>query len=138
MNESIKTEEHLRAALTNLAELGINAFVDWLRAPVVSQTAPAWPPAPFDEPRRDPDRDGNASPPEYDDPDAAAREAADLLGVPLTATAGEVRAAFRTRIKAEAATGTFHDQRGGGTDERAQMLITAKNLLVERAAAVAA
>lgn len=61
--------------------------------------------------------------------------AAALLGIPVTATATEVRAAFRARVKIEQAAGGFHDQQGGGTDPRAQELIAAKNLLLEHARA---
>jgi hypothetical protein len=109
----------LRALLSNLAETGINAFVGWLRlqAPTPSPSA-----SPVDVTTG------------ADDGDDAARDAAALLGLSVGASVAEVRAAFRSRVKVEMATGTFHDQRGGGdTDAYAQRLIAAKNLLIERA-----
>lgn len=57
--------------------------------------------------------------------------AATLLGVELTATVDEIRAAFRERIKREMRSGAFHDQGGDATDDQAQQLIAAKNLLIE-------
>ena len=57
--------------------------------------------------------------------------AAALLGIKLGATTDEIRAAFRERVKAELESGSFHDQGGGMTDENAQRLIAAKNLLIE-------
>lgn len=64
---------------------------------------------------------------------AAVVEAADLLGVDRLATVEAIRAAFRDRVKTELRSGTFHDQAGDATDERAQRLIAAKNLLIEHA-----
>lgn len=66
-----------------------------------------------------------------DDDDGRLLSAASLLGVKLGATTDEIRAAFRERVKAELETGSFHDQGGGMTDENAQRLIAAKNLLIE-------
>ena len=65
-------------------------------------------------------------------------DAAALLGVDRLATIDEIRAAFRDRVKAELRSGTFHDQAGGATDERAQRLIAAKNLLIEHASVLEA
>ena len=61
----------------------------------------------------------------------ALERAAALLKVSTVATVGEIRAAFRERVKEELTSGTFHDQGGDDTDERAQDLIAAKNLLIE-------
>src|SRR5262249_11861372 len=48
--------------------------------------------------------------------------AANLLGVELTATVDEIRAAFRERVKREMRSGAFHDQGGDATDDQAQQL----------------
>lgn len=61
------------------------------------------------------------------------KDAAALLGVGVTSTVDEVRAAFRERIKREMQSGTFHDQGGEATDDHALHLIAAKNLLIEHA-----
>jgi hypothetical protein len=63
----------------------------------------------------------------------ALADAAALLGVDRLATVDEIRAAFRDCVKMELRSGTFHDQAGDATDERAQRLIAAKNLLIEHA-----
>lgn len=65
---------------------------------------------------------------ELDDGDEPARDAAALLGVSLDATADEVRAALRSKL----ATSRLHPDHGGSGEE-ATRLITARNLLVERA-----
>ena len=63
-------------------------------------------------------------------------DAAALLGIDLSATVDEIRAAFRERVKCEMRSGTFHDQGGEATDDQARRLIAAKNLLIERATEV--
>jgi hypothetical protein len=67
---------------------------------------------------------------------SAVTAAAQLLGVDRLATVDQIRSAFRERVKAELQTGTFHDQAGDATDERAQLLIAAKNLLIDHAVAL--
>ena len=69
----------LRALLSSLAESGISALVDWLHDTQVKRQSPT----------------ADAS--HGDDVDTAARDAAALLGVALTAGAADVRAAFRAR-----------------------------------------
>ncbi|PZR67388.1 MAG: hypothetical protein DLM63_06670 [Solirubrobacterales bacterium] len=84
--------------------------------------------ADYSDPRiidRDDDSDSDAD---------AMYDAADLLGVRVDASPDEVRAAFRRCVKAALATDIgFHDHGGDDTDPRAQRLIAAKNLLIERA-----
>jgi hypothetical protein len=116
--------EPLRALLMNCAEAGINAFIGWLRVEVAPMAAHS------SSTSEEPAPTHGA---EHAD-DEAAREAAMLLGLPLGASVAEIRAAFRSRVKVEMASGAFHDQRGDGeTDAHAQRLIAAKNLLLERA-----
>jgi hypothetical protein len=59
-----------------------------------------------------------------------------LLGITLPVTLDEIRAAFRERVKSEMRSGAFHDHGGDATDEHAQRLIAAKNLLIEHATEV--
>lgn len=107
----------LRAAVSDLITVGLDTFTQWLQR----------------QPRNTVD---------YDDPrivvDTAAHTehsvvaAANVLGVSTDASADEVRAAFRAKVKERVAIGAFHDQRGSATDREAQELIDAKNLLIER------
>jgi hypothetical protein len=64
---------------------------------------------------------------EDDGPADADREAAELLGVPLDASADEIRAALRAKLVRS----RLHPDQGGDGDE-AKRLIAAKNLLIER------
>ncbi len=107
----------LRAAVSDLITVGLDAFTQWLQR----------------QPRNTVD---------YDDPrivvhpaahaEESVAAAANVLGVSTDASADEVRAAFRAKVKERVAIGAFHDQRGSATDREAQELIDAKNLLIER------
>jgi hypothetical protein len=79
--------------------------------------------APFAE---DADGDGGAD----DNDEAAALEAALILGVRLDATEDQIRAALRARLRDS----RIHPDQGGDGEE-AKRLIAARNLLVERARA---
>jgi lysozyme family protein len=99
--------EMLRSAFYDLVDLGLEALVAWLQRPRA---------APSLNVVEEHDRLGDA---------------ATLLAVERLAGEHEIRAAFRARVKEAMTEGTFHDQKGGGTDARAQQLIEAKNLLLE-------
>jgi hypothetical protein len=64
---------------------------------------------------------------EFDSRDLAEQEAAELLGVPLDASADQIRGALRAKL---ARSGLHPDQ--GGDGHAAKRLIAAKNLLMER------
>lgn len=68
--------------------------------------------------------------PVMDDSDTAALDAATLLGVPLDAAPDQIRAALRAKL----ATSRVHPDQGGDV-EAAKRLISAKNLLIDRARA---
>lgn len=106
----------LRAALSDLVTAGLDTFTQWLQQRPTATVD-------YDDPRI---IYGNVN------VEDAASDAADLLGVSVDATADDVRAAFRAKVKDRMAAGAFHDQRGGETDRDAQQLIEAKNLLIER------
>lgn len=93
----------LRAALSDLVTAGLAAVAEWAQRGV-------------------------------DDSDDSLTDATSLLGVSVDASADEIRAAFRRCVKERMRTdGGFHDRGGDTTDPRAQELIDAKNLLLERA-----
>jgi hypothetical protein len=107
----------LRSAFKTFVNASIDAFAAWID--------------------REHQRGSDGAPASDDESESAAAiaEAASLLGVSRIATVDEIRAAFRQRVKGEMKGGGFHDQGGDETDEHAQRLIAAKNLLIAHATA---
>jgi len=65
--------------------------------------------------------------------EAAELDAARVLELDVDADEQTIRRIFRARVKAEQRTGSFHDHGGTAGHDRARRLISAKNVLLERA-----
>jgi hypothetical protein len=103
----------LRAAFSDLVTAGLEAVNRWLDTERHDVST-------YDDP---PIRESTAA--------NDIEDSAELLGVSIDATADEIRAAFRAKVKAQVNGGVFHDQIGGTTDPNAQQLIIAKNTMIE-------
>lgn len=107
-------QDLLHSVLSDLANTGIKHLLKWLREPVDASRAVNTKPAT--------ERAGTSE-----------AEAAALLGVDVDATEKEVRAAFRASVRAHLAQGgNFHDQGGVAKEDRAERLIEAKRVLLQR------